>query len=332
MILMLALALVAAVEGQVIRVGIGSCAHQDSTQTVWDAVAEWNPDLFVHLGDAVYADTQDSLAMRSTYLKGFGNTKFKSIRKQVPFLATWDDHDYGANDAGTTYPMRRASQALFLEFWAEADSSERRLRDGLYGSQVIEKDGRVLRVILLDTRFFRSDWTKDSSAGRRYRQDRDSRKTMLGQAQWAWFERELQQPADFRVIASSIQVINDEHGWECWGNFPLERERILDLVLADRKTPTVFVSGDRHFTELSLVAVDGRPIYDLTASGLTQVAVSGHKVPNTRRVGKAVSVQNFAGITVDFKSATITFEGISALGDVAFAHIVPLSELMDMSQ
>jgi alkaline phosphatase D len=330
--LMLAVALVAAVEGQVIRVGIGSCAHQDSTQAVWDAVAEWKPDLFVHLGDAVYADTQDSLAMRSTYLKGFGNPKFKSVRKQIPFLATWDDHDYGANDAGASYPMRRASQALFLEFWEEPESSERRLRDGLYGSQVIEKNGHLVRVILLDTRFFRSDWSKDSLPGRRYEQDRDPQKTMLGDVQWAWLERELRQPADLRLIASSIQVINDEHGWEGWGNFPLERERILDLVQAGPRIATVFVSGDRHFSELSRVSAAGRPLYDLTASGLTQVAVNGHKVPNTRRVGNPVSVQNFAGVTVDFESGTITFEGITAAGDVAFDHIVPVHELIDGSK
>ena len=330
--LMLVVALVTVVDGQVIRIGIGSCAHQDSTQVVWDAVAEWEPDLFVHLGDAVYADTQDSLAMRSIYLKGFGNPKFKSIRKQVPFLATWDDHDYGANDAGASYPMRRASQALFLEFWDESDSSERRLRDGLYASKVINKNGHLVRVILLDTRFFRSDWSKDSSAGRRYEQDRDPRKTMLGEAQWAWIECELQQPADLRLIASSIQVINDEHGWKCWGNFPLERERIFNLVQARPKIATVFVSGDRHFTELSRVTVEGKPMYDLTASGLTQVIVRRHKVPNSRRVGDPVSVQNLAGVTLDFKSGTIAFEVITAAGDVAFDHIVPLYELMDGSQ
>jgi len=329
---MLAVALFAVVEGQIVRVGIGSCSHQDSTQAVWDAVAEWEPDLFVHLGDAVYADTQDSLAMRSTYLKGFENPKFKSIRNQVPFLATWDDHDYGANDAGASYPMRRASQALFLEFWEESASSERSQRDGLYCSRVIEKDGRLVRVILLDTRFFRSDWSKDSSADRRYKQDPDPRKTMLGDAQWAWFERELQQPADLRLIASSIQVINDEHGWECWGNFPLERDRLLGLVESSPEIATVFVSGDRHFTELSRVTINGSPLYDLTASGLTQVAVSGHKVPNTKRVGNPVSVQNFGGVTVDFESGTITFEGITAAGDVTFEHLVPLHELGSSSR
>jgi hypothetical protein len=73
-------------------------------------------------------------------------------------------------------------------------------------------------------------------------------------------------------------------------------------------------------------------MYDLTASGLTQVTVSRHKVPNSRRVGDPVSVQNLAGVTLDFKSGTIAFEVITAAGDVAFDHIVPLYELMDGSQ
>jgi alkaline phosphatase D len=64
-------------------------------------------------------------------------------------------------------------------------------------------------------------------------------------------EEELRKPADVRVIATSIQFVNDDHGWECWGNFPLERERLLQLIGSTRAEGVVFVSGDRHFTGLS---------------------------------------------------------------------------------
>jgi alkaline phosphatase D len=104
------------VESQVVRIGLGSCAHQDSTQGIWKAVLDWKPDLFLHLGDAVYADTRDSVEMRKAYQKAKRNVPFQKVREHIPFLATWDDHDYGANDAGASYPMREASQRLFSNF------------------------------------------------------------------------------------------------------------------------------------------------------------------------------------------------------------------------
>ena len=99
---------------------------------------------------------------------------------------------------------------------------------------------------------------------RRYRQNSDPSKTVLGIAQWAWMEVELMKPADVRVIATSIQFANDEHGWECWDNFPTERERLLRLISSTRAEGVVFVSGDRHFTELSCELEGAYPVYDFT--------------------------------------------------------------------
>jgi alkaline phosphatase D len=113
-VFLLALLLSSFAQGQVVKIGVGSCAHQDSTQSVWKAVQAWNPDLFVHLGDAVYADARDSISMRRVYEKGFSNSLFQEVRTSVPFFATWDDHDYGDNDAGASYPLRDVSKAIFL--------------------------------------------------------------------------------------------------------------------------------------------------------------------------------------------------------------------------
>jgi alkaline phosphatase D len=320
-------ATMARVESQVIRIGLGSCAHQDSSQRIWQTVLNWGPDLFLHLGDAVYADTRDSVEMREAYQKASRNTSFQAVRERVPFLSTWDDHDYGWNDAGASYPMRKVSERLFFDFWDEPPSSERLARPGVYGSRVITNAGRIVRMILLDTRFFRSEWTPDSSSRRRYRPDPDPSKSMLGEAQWTWLEQELGKPADVTLIASSIQFVNDEHGWECWGNFPAERERFIRLIQSTGAQGVVFVSGDRHFTELSCERGGPYSLYDFTSSGLTQVASRGHTVPNSKRIGSAVSVQNFGGITVDFDSGFLTFEAFDVAGTLRFDHRVSLDSL-----
>ena len=49
------------------RIAFGSCASQDRPQPIWDAVAATRPELFLMLGDNIYADTQDMDVMRAKY-------------------------------------------------------------------------------------------------------------------------------------------------------------------------------------------------------------------------------------------------------------------------
>lgn len=325
--LLILLMLAAPSEGEVLRVALGSCAHQDKTQRVWQAVRAWDPDLFVHLGDAIYADTRDSVVMREAYGKVAENPNFIAVREAVPFVATWDDHDYGENDAGASYPMAVPAEREFERFWGDAHLGREGQR-GVYGSRTLAVGSRVVRVIVLDTRSFRSDWTKGERGKRRYRPDPDPAKTMLGSEQWSWLERELRVPADLRIIASSIQVVNDEHGWESWGNFPAERARLMRLIRETAAMGVVILSGDRHFTELSVQAgAVGYDLYDFTASGLTQTARTGHLVPNSRRVGKAVAVQNFGGVTIDFSRGEVVFEAFDVEGVARFREAAALEDL-----
>ena len=53
---------------------------------------------------------------------------------------------------------------------------------------------------------------------------------MLGAAQWAWLRAQLLQPAELRLIVSSVQVLAEGHGWEGWDNLPLERTKLLGLI------------------------------------------------------------------------------------------------------
>jgi alkaline phosphatase D len=87
----------------------------------------------------------------------------------VPVLAVWDDHDYGANDAGAEYPMKAESQRMFLDFFGVAGDSPRRRRPGIYDARVFGPPGRRVQVILLDLRYFRSPFAGRMSAGRRGR-------------------------------------------------------------------------------------------------------------------------------------------------------------------
>ena len=68
---------------------------------------------------------------------------------------------------------------------------------------------------------------------------------MLGDVQWAWLEKVLNNKNDLNIIVSSIQVLPTEHIFEKWHNLPHERNRLIDLLNAQSK-PTIILSGDRH--------------------------------------------------------------------------------------
>src|SRR5438046_491914 len=107
----------AADESLLSRVAFGSCAKQDKPQPIWDAVVERKPELFVFLGDNIYADTQDMDVMRAKYALLGKQPGYQKLKKTCPILATWDDHDYGANDAGAEYPRKKEAQQVFLDFF-----------------------------------------------------------------------------------------------------------------------------------------------------------------------------------------------------------------------
>jgi alkaline phosphatase D len=311
------------------RVAFGSCARIDLPQPIWHTVKDWQPDAFVSLGDIIYADTEDMTVMQAMYAQMDTVTSFKALRNSCAFYGIWDDHDYGVNDGDASYVKREASQQLFLDFLKEPASSERRKTQGIYDARYLDDEKRV-QLILLDTRFFRSPWVKDGVTGMRYRPVYGADKTMLGEAQWQWFEAQLRLPAQVRIVASGIQVVNDTHGYECWGLFPLERERLFQLLRKTQASGVLFVSGDRHFAELSVMDGGvGYPIYDLTSSGLTHTAQSGHLSPNNKRVGDGFNGFHFGALTIDLEAdePAVLLEIRDLNNHVPITHQILLREL-----
>ncbi|MGZ8901333.1 MAG: alkaline phosphatase D family protein [Limisphaerales bacterium] len=269
-------------------------------------------DVAVMLGDNIYADTTNHLVMRAKYEARKRSEFWQALRERGPVLATWDDHDFGGNDAGADYPMKRESQRLFLEFMDEPPQSERWNREGVYDAQMFGPPGQRVQVVLLDTRYFRSTLSTGINnavpSGGPYVPTSDTNKTMLSEAQWKWLEQTLREPAEVRVIASSIQFLSEFSGAEAWANMPHEKKRMLELVgraergeLGAGKSGVVFISGDRHWAELSRLERAGLPpLYDLTSSALTQKHPRGTPTPNLYRDGPTYHDANMGLVEIDW--------------------------------
>jgi len=321
------------------RIAFGSCFGTDGPHGIWTTILESEPDALVLLGDNVYADTRDMDVMRARYAELDAIEDFAHLRARAHLLATWDDHDYGVNDGGAEYPMRAEAQQVFLDFLREAGDSPRRRRAGVYDARIFGPPGRRVQVLLLDTRYHRSP-LESGPRGLpdlgRYVPDDDPGATLLGGAQWAWLEQELRKPAELRLLASSIQIVAEDHRFERWGNFPHERRRLFELLRRTGAGGVVALSGDRHMAEISILdptlaapmsAVDlGYPFIDVTASSFNRPG-SWRDEPNRHRKGDPWFQTNFGTLDVDWESGVLVLCIRDEMGEVALRHEVALGDL-----
>jgi alkaline phosphatase D len=286
------------------RVAFGSCAKQTKDMPALLAAKEQQPDVFVWLGDNLYGDTEDMTVLQGKYHQLSCKSEFQSLNATVPFIATWDDHDYGRDDAGKEYPFKAESKGIFLDFWQEPKSSARWQHEGIYHAFTHGTDGKRVQFILLDTRTFRDSIPPASGKGSKhdYSPHTGTETTFLGEVQWDWLRNVLSEPAELRIIATSNQFGISYNGYEAWANFPHEQQRMVQLIKDTRSNGVVFISGDVHWAEISKLEAEGcYPLYDITSSGITQSWPTLE--PNTNRVGRAFKPNNFGMIEVDWDTA-----------------------------
>lgn len=307
------------------RILFGSCIKQDKPMPILETIADSRPEVFIFLGDNIYGDTEDMGVLKAKYEKLGADTGFQRLRATCPTLATWDDHDFGVNDGGADYPKRKQSEQIFEDFWLDESDNGARAHPGIYDSHVFGPAGKRVQVILLDTRFFRSPLKRgDKRVGGPWLPDDDPSKTMLGDAQWRWLETQLRQRADVRIIASSIQFIAEDAGQETWSNLPRERQKMVDLLAATNANGVIFISGDRHWSELSSLDREssGR-LLDLTSSSFNQIHPRGTPTKNRfRELPTTYHKENFGVIDIswDQPSPQVTLEIRDLKGDVQLSN------------
>jgi len=316
------------------KIAFGSCANQNKPLPILNITDKYNPDLFIFLGDNIYGDTRDMNILKGKYNILGSKPEFIRLKKKSKILATWDDHDYGENDAGKYYPFKKESKEVFMDFWEVDKNSEMRKREGIYNSVFFGEGENSVQIILLDTRTFRDNVTLNDKQGK-YKNDyqpcqtKDS--TFLGAQQWNWLEKELLKPAGIRIIASSNQFAHEYNGWESWTNFPHEKEKFFSKIRKTKAEGVVFISGDVHWGELSVNKEKGLySIYDVTSSGLSQ---NWHNTePNKNRVGEVIRENNFGFIQIEREQKTreitsLTIKIIDINGHERVVKKIPINEL-----
>ncbi len=190
------------------------------------------PDFFVFLGDTIYADVGE---WKARDLQGYWRKYVENRDEHVQHLlsrtsvyAIWDDHEV-KNDYLPTHPLMPVGRQAFFDYWPIARHSQESGR--LYRSF---QWGKHVEVIILDTRQYR-----DPSVG-----------TILGEEQKGWLFRRLgESSATFKIVFSSVPVSDPRK--DKWGEYPSERDEMLQFI-QDCKIPGVlFVAGDVHHGAVS---------------------------------------------------------------------------------
>lgn len=267
------------------------------------------PDLFLWLGDNIYADTTDMALMQQKYDDKKRNDDYKRfLEANIPVMATWDDHDFGANNDGKHYPKRAESQKEFLRHYdVPANDPRYSTQQGIYAAKMAGPANESAHVIMLDARYHRSPTFSS------YGKCEGESSTILGDAQWAWLQSEFDKKSEVKIIGSGIQVLpplyqgrskssycayadgkqfdksianlgeSDMSGtsYESWAEMPQQREKLLRMAQKSindgNAKAVIFVSGDQHWGELlqkdmPASSEHGKAVtlYEVTASGFGQ--------------------------------------------------------------
>jgi alkaline phosphatase D len=277
-----------------LKIALGSCAYINeekydrpgnaygSKYEIFETIATENPDMMLWLGDNIYLREADWFS-RSGILRRYTHTR--SLPEMQNLLATanhyaiWDDHDFGPNDATRTFPYREETLDAFKLFWG----------NNTYG--VNNLGGITSAIEYGDAHFFFLDNRWHRSEANMVTIDEQ----MLGEAQIDWLIELLKYSrAPFKFVAVGSQILSTAAVYENYANYEEERASLLNRIAQEGITGVIFLTGDRHHTEMSEVEIDGIKIYDLTVSPLTSGTHSpGDEVNENRVEGSLINEHNF---------------------------------------
>jgi alkaline phosphatase D len=286
-------------------VALGSCTYINepaydrpgkgygSEYEIFTSINEKKPDLMIHLGDNMYLREPDFYT-KTGYHHRYTHTRslpeMQALLARTHNYATWDDHDYGPNDSDRTWVQKELAKETFDTFWGNLTSGlpTSKAESGFAGITSTFRYNDT-DFFLLDNRSFRTP--ND--------QDRKDNKTVLGKAQLEWLiESLIFSNSPWKMVCIGGQVLNTVKAGETYVNLaPKEQEYLLRRITEENISGVVFLTGDRHHTELSERKLEnGKMIYDLTISSLTAGTGTERSEKNDYRVEGTLAIEHNFGI------------------------------------
>ena len=304
-------------------IGFGSCNRIDLDQKIWDVIANQPMNAWVWLGDIVYTEGEkmDDLALKYSIQKSL--PAYRKLSSKTNIFGIWDDHDFGKNDGGIEFRKKQQSRDLLFDFLDLSTDHPARSRNGAYQSYCFGVERQKVCLYLLDVRYFKEEYEKDLGLKQRYKKNNGS---LLGEEQWRWLEKELlKNDAEVNLLAGGIQLISSEHAYEKWANFPKARQRLFDLLKENKIKNPIYLSGDRHFAEISVIELlPNYKLYDITSSGLTHSYEDLEEEFNSKRISPLITSKNFGMIRWNWDTRKIALQIYNIDGRISYEKILKI--------
>ena len=303
-----------------IRIAIGSCAREDDgSASVWRRMSALDPHAVVLLGDTPYIDSTELEVQRTRYGEFAAVPDFEALLLNRPLYATWDDHDFGANDTDGGLVGKENARQAFVEFHANPSYG-----DGAEGVYTRFRMGGV-EVFLLDTRYFAGTGPSPIADG----------PTLLGPRQWEWLRDGLRaSTAPFKLLASgliwngAVRPGKPDH----WDSYPEEREALFRFIGAERIRGVVLIGGDVHRTRVlrhETSELAGYRLTELITSPIHSGVIEEANTPHPALLHDSGEPHAFLLLTVDTTAAepTLRAQFQNAGGRELYSVTLTASEL-----
>ena len=278
-------------------VATGSCAYINepeydrpgkpygSNYQIFTSIYQQKPDVMLWLGDNVYYrepdwNTRTGMVHRNTHDRA--TPELQPLLASTANYAIWDDHDFGPNDSDGSFVHKDMAWEVFRDFWGNPTFGVNGQKGCTSRFQYMDMD-----FFLLDNRYFRTPNQCESCPDR----------TLLGKEQLRWLLASLAESrAPFKIVAIGGQVVTTSTYHETAAHyFPAERDTILQFIEREDIKGVIFLTGDKHFTELSAMKNNkGNWVYDLTTSPLTSGANPSAETNSWHVEGTRVNQHNFS--------------------------------------
>jgi alkaline phosphatase D len=249
---------------------------------MWERLNASNPDLIFLLGDNVYADRPSIFEKKSAdpdqlwtmYINARLTYDLYFRPQLIPTLATWDDHDFGANEADELYPFALDSLLTFKQMWPQEPKVSPLLSPGPGVASSFRAFG--MTFVLLDDRYFRSPMSYAPET-----------RSAWGREQREWLRDIYNKSQDPLWLINGQQFLGGYHGSEnVESEYPADLAWLVELLRSSNR-PVAFVGGDVHFSEVMDIEPElfGRRSVEITSSSMHSLTFPGHQLrySNPRR-------------------------------------------------
>ena len=283
------------VYAQELTFAMGSCAELSDRESelIFTQIEARKPDFFLWLGDNTYytnGEWNDSIRMAENWRRRHSSPPLAQMMESISQRAIWDDHDFGPNDADSTYALKGVSAKIFSSVFKETPFSLAEFGDLRWQ----ERKGKVLFIGLDD---------------RTHRGPVGTQVLGIGQLDWISEVLKAHRDAPLVFVALGSQVLNLYESFENMARYPDERIELLKRC-AQFPGQVVFLTGDRHHGEIEEVTFQGKHFIEVCSSPLTSKVFAPSSLEasaNTTIRGNPVNQKHFTVIKVSKKKLDIEY-------------------------